>query len=291
MGLNVLSLFDGISCGRIALERLGIEVDNYFASEIDKKAIKVTMANFPDTQQIGDVREVNGSSLPRIDLLIGGSPCQGFSKTGSQLNFDDPRSSLFFEYVRILKECNPKFFMMENINMKQEWADIISDSLGVQPIFINSADFTAQDRKRLYWTNIPVADWTPKDVSWSDICMDGGYAGTMRGRRIDKDGKRDDANRSVPLVQYIESRKNNKTNCLTTVSKDNIVSKEKVGRTPLDQCEWRYLYRNEAERLQGVDDDYTASVTTSQAIKLLGNGWTVPVIEHIFKGLTKGERP
>jgi len=133
-GLNVLSLFDGMSCGQIALNRIGIEYDNYFASEIDKHAIKVTQTNYPNTIQLGDVTKIKGSDLPKIDFLIGGSPCQGFSFAGKQLNFDDPRSQLFFEFVRILKECKPKYFLLENVKMKREYEDIISDALGVYPI-------------------------------------------------------------------------------------------------------------------------------------------------------------
>ena len=155
-GLNVLSLFDGMSCGRIALERAGIKVNNYYASEIDKYAIQVAKHNYPNIQHIGDVTQVKSTQLPKIDLCIGGSPCQGFSFAGKQLNFDDPRSKLFFEFVRLLKECNPKYFLLENVKMKKEWQDIISKELGVEPIEICSSLFSAQQRKRLYWTNINV---------------------------------------------------------------------------------------------------------------------------------------
>jgi DNA-cytosine methyltransferase len=153
--MNVLSLFDGMSCGQIALDQLGIQVDNYFASEIDKYAIQVAKNNYPNMKHLGDVTTVNGSELPKIDLLIGGSPCQGFSFAGKQLNFDDPRSKLFFEFVRLLKECNPKYFLLENVKMKKEYQDIITEHLGVEPIEINSNLVSAQNRKRLYWTNIP----------------------------------------------------------------------------------------------------------------------------------------
>jgi len=173
--MNVLSLFDGMSCGQIALDQLGIPVDKYFAAEIDKHAIKVAKANYPDMVHLGDVREVrtkhgglhamneNGvGELYDIDLLIGGSPCQGFSFAGQQLNFDDPRSMLFFEYVRLLKALNPRYFLLENVKMKKESQDIISEYLGVEPIEINSNLVSAQNRKRLYWTNIPV-DGLPED--------------------------------------------------------------------------------------------------------------------------------
>ena len=153
--MNVLSLFDGMSCGRIALERLGIKVNNYYASEIDKYAIKVSEANYPDIIQVGDVTELDTSTLPNIDLIMGGSPCQGFSFAGKQLAFDDPRSALFFEFVRCVKELKPKYFLLENVRMKKEYLDIISEHMGVEPIMINSALVSAQNRVRYYWTNIP----------------------------------------------------------------------------------------------------------------------------------------
>jgi len=160
--LNVLSLFDGMSCARIALERLGVQVDNYYACEIDKYAIQVSTANYPDIQQIGDITAIKADDYPNIDLLIGGSPCQGFSFAGKQLAFDDPRSKLFFEFVRVLREVKPKYFLLENVRMKQEYQDVISEHLGVKPIKINSALFSAQSRNRFYWTNIPLNE-IPED--------------------------------------------------------------------------------------------------------------------------------
>lgn len=153
--MNVLSLFDGMSCGQIALKKLGIKVNNYFASEVDKYAIKVSSDNFPNTIHIGDVTKIDFKLLPKIDLLMGGSPCQGFSFAGKQLNFNDPRSALFFEFVRALKETQPKFFLLENVRMKKEYEDVISGQLGVNPLLINSSLVSAQNRNRLYWTNIP----------------------------------------------------------------------------------------------------------------------------------------
>ena len=166
----VLSLFDGMSCGMVALERAGVHVDVYFASEIDKYATLVSQKNYPHIHQLGDVTKINPGHLPVIDLLIGGSPCQGFSIAGKGLNFEDPKSRLFFEYVRLLKECKPKYFLLENVRMKKEWADIISDYLGVEPIEINSNLVSAQNRKRLYWTNIPgVCQPTDKHIYLYDI--------------------------------------------------------------------------------------------------------------------------
>lgn len=169
--MRVLSLFDGISCGRVALERAGIPVEKYYASEIDKYAIQIAQKNYPDTIQIGDVCKVDFSKyIGNVDLIIGGSPCQGFSFAGKQLNFNDPRSKLFFEFVRAIKTIKPKYFLLENVKMKKEYQDIISDLLGVQPIEINSALVSAQNRKRLYWTNIPnVGQPADKGILLKDI--------------------------------------------------------------------------------------------------------------------------
>ena len=183
--MNVLSLFDGMSCTQIALQRLGITPTKYFASEIDQYAMKVTQANFPDTVQLGDVTKVNADDLPEIDLLIGGSPCQGFSFAGKRLNFDDPRSKLFFEYVRLLKALKPKYFLLENVRMKQESQDVISEQLGVQPIVLNSNLVSAQNRHRLYWTNIPV-DGLPEDrgIKLRDI-LEHGYTDREKSHCVD----------------------------------------------------------------------------------------------------------
>lgn len=161
--MNVLSLFDGISCGRLALERASLSVDKYYASEIDKHAIKITQHNYPDTIQLGDVTKIDFNQFEgKIDLLIGGSPCTGFSPAGKGLNFKDPQSKLFFKYLEALQIIKPKYFLLENVKMKKEWEDIITNYMGVQPIAINSELVSAQNRRRLYWTNIP--DVTiPKD--------------------------------------------------------------------------------------------------------------------------------
>ena len=316
-GINVLSLFDGMSCGQIALEKLGIKVNNYFASEIDKYAIQVTKDNYPNTKHIGDVTQVKESNLPNIDLLIGGSPCQGFSFAGKQLNFEDPRSKLFFEFVRLLKECKPKYFLLENVKMKKEYQEVISRYLGVEPIEINSSLVSAQNRKRLYWTNIPgVEQPEDKGILLEDIVEDGGVlkeksqtilstiykenaksmftrnkqgllvvCGAMRGRYI-VDGKRQDGKMLTKGLtkQRIEIRYDGKTNALTTVAKDNNVCYEADGRPyyEIDGIRFRKLTPIECERLQTVPDNYTSSVSNTQRYKMLGNGWTVDVIVHIF---------
>lgn len=170
--INVLSLFDGMSCGQIALNKLGIKYDRYYASEIDKFAIAVTKKNYPDTIHLGDVRGVNGRDLPKIDLLFGGSPCQSFSNAGKGEGFEGS-SGIFWEYVRVLKEVKPKYFMLENVKMKKEWQDIISKELGVEPIAINSSLLSGQNRPRLYWTNIPgVEQPEDKGIKLKDILED-----------------------------------------------------------------------------------------------------------------------
>ena len=285
---NVLSLFDGISCGQIALNRAGVSYDNYYASEIEKASIAVTQKNFPNTIQLGDVTKVVAENLPKIDLLIGGSPCQGFSSAGKELAFEDERSKLFFEFVRLLKELKPKYFFLENVSMRKEWEDIISEYMGVEPVFINSRMFSAQDRKRYYWTNIPNWEWIVKDrgISFQDIIEEKGFCGAMRGRRL-REGVRVDNDPSVPLVQHIECRLDNKSNCLTTVSKDNLLvkTKRRVFRSSLSEVSWRYLTPLECERLQTVPDNYTQGIAKTSRIKALGNGWTVDVIVHFFKGI------
>ena len=153
---NVVSLFDGISCLQIALERAGIPYENYYASEIDEPCITITQKNYPSTIQVGNICDLTKADFPSdIDLLVGGSPCQGFSLMGKQLNFNDDRSKLFFEYLRLKDELKPKWFILENVVMRQDIQDAISAILGVQPIQINSALFSGQNRRRLYWTNIP----------------------------------------------------------------------------------------------------------------------------------------
>ena len=375
--MNVLSLFDGMSCGQIALNRAGIPYEKYYASEIDKHAIKVAQHNYPDTIQLGSVIDVKGADLPKIDLLIGGSPCQGFSFAGKQLNFDDPRSKLFFEFVRLLKECKPKYFLLENVKMKKEYQDVITEHLGVEPIEINSNLLSAQNRRRIYWTNIPgVTIPNDKGILLKDIvhenesidtALSGNYAEwfaknaefqfnkkysslspekaiTMTARQyanwngnywfeilseyivpfdktlqiLDKEVQRgkvgyfrkdSQANRvyyihdkaitltgeagggAAKMGQYlfgcitpdrVEKRQNGqrfndgkKFYTLTAQDKHGVLVEGYIRKlTPI-----------ECERLQTVPDNYSAVASNTQRYKMLGNGWTVDVIAHIFNGL------
>ena len=267
----VLSLFDGMSCGQIALNRVGISYGKYYASEIDKHAIKVTQHNYPDTIQLGSVTEIKGTDLPQIDLLIGGSPCQGFSFAGKCLNFEDPRSKLFFEFVRLLKDCNPKYFLLENVKMKQEFQDIISEQLGVRPILINSSLVSAQNRERLYWTNIPIQGLpNDKGLFLKDIIEKGA------GKKLSEQT----AQRPRTLRNY--RSENQKSFCmLATMWKGS----QSNGMTVIDDNGLRNITPLECERLQTVPDNYTNVVADTNRYTMLGNGWTVDVIAHIFNGM------
>ena len=387
MVMNVLSLFDGCSGGQVALQKLGIHVDNYYASEIDKYAIKVTQANFPNTIQLGDVTQVKPSERgmgvdyaldydPPIDLLMGGSPCQGFSFAGKLLNFDDPRSKLFFDFIRIRDECMPRYVLLENVRMSQESQDIISAYMKFQPQALNSSKVSAQNRYRLYWLGkrvgnsyeqIPIPPMIDKGITMQDIledgyatdemtsngkshCLTARYNGavwwnsierkqrtmvlkdnptmskdglirvgtadlkghdsikrvyaqegkaptltTMQGghrepkvavgrivnRRLDENGTRKDYQLDLPFTRQLEVRADEKSNCITTVQKDNVLVSKDM---------WRKLTPLECERLQTLPDNYTNHVSNSQRYKMIGNGWTVDVIAHILKGIQLAEK-
>lgn len=308
--MNVLSLFDGMSCGRLALERAGIKVDKYFASEIDKHAIQVTMKNNPDTIQLGDITQLKGSDLPKIDLLIGGSPCQGFSNAGKGLGLNDPRSRLFFEYVRLLREVKPTYFLLENVKMKKESEEVITRELGIQPIKINSALVSAQNRERLYWTNIPgivhpedqgillehilESGEVDRDKSY---CIDANYFKGTNARQYlcksrrqlvwvipeaTKKGYVEVTDGQCIDLTFIKSKTRRgrlmleKSNCLTA---------SKFNYCKVTNDWFRLLTPLECERLQTVPEGYTEGVSDTQRYRMLGNGWTVDIIAHIFKPL------
>ena len=386
MGIKVCSLFDGCSGTQMALKNLGVEVDQYFSSEIDKYAMQVTQKNFPETIQLGDITDIKGKDLPKIDLIVGGSPCQGFSFAGKQKAFKDERSALFFEFIRLLKEIKPKYFLLENVVMRKEFQQVITDEVskiypqssngslfGIEPIMINSSLLSAQNRKRLYWTNIPGVEQpedlgivlkdvleicstkskltynTPKQVgiakdinghdSLKRVYSENGKSPTVNAhgggntepkvavtsyrevrtekakeerKRIKKEtGKdhtpfrskelipRDDgkvgavtpslnkdhtisiqggAVRGRPkgkkYIQKLETRSDDKSNALTTVRKDSVVVE--------DELTWRKLTPLECERLQTLPDNYTEGVSNTQRYKMIGNGFTIKVIEHIL---------
>ena len=287
--MNVLSLFDGMSCGQIALDKLGIKVDNYFASEIDKYAIQIAKKNYPNTKHIGSVTEVKGNDLPQIDLLIGGSPCQDLSKAKTDgEGLSGERSGLFWEYVRLLKETKPKYFLLENVVMKKEWADIISQCLGVEPIEINSNLVSAQNRRRLYWTNIPnISQPKDKGILLGDIIYDDTYK-VFTDERITKTKKitKNYIKWDLSGKRYWsqQDRAYYKDNKVCTLPKTAPTMKLNI-LLDYDNDIYRRMHPIEAERCQNVPDDYTEGVSINKRLEMLGNGWTVDVIAHIFKNL------
>ena len=376
--MNVLSLFDGMSCGQLALQRADIDVENYFACEIDKYAMQITQKNFPNTFQWGDVTKIKMPTEGSIDLLMGGSPCQGFSFAGHQLNFDDPRSKLFFDFIRVLDAVKPKYVLLENVRMSQKSQDIISEAIGFEPQALDSKWVSGQKRFRLYWwgklvgdyyKQIPIPPLEDKGIVLADILEDlpfdeapnylkGTWCGRVRGdlvksvdddkahcltasmykgqiptfvkskkpiqvgvandikgfdiikrvyspqgksptlttmqgghrqpkvaigrivnRRLDEHGTRKDNQLELPFTTQLEVSDGAKSNCLTTVQKDNVVVSED------------FLYRKltplECERLQTVPDGYTEGASKTQRYRMLGNGWTIDVIAHIFSYMDK----
>ena len=279
--INVLSLFDGISCGHIALDKAGIPINKYYASEIDKYAIKVTNKNYPETINLGDVTTVSGELFTeKIDLLIGGSPCQGFSQAGKMKNFDDPRSKLFWEYVRILQEVKPKYFLLENVVMKQEWQDIISEALGVKPIMIDSSLTSAATRKRLYWTNIPGVG-QPEDlgITFGDIRERDVQEGSIYYTDKGLDWIRRHEKRTGKTLRIIGD--SDKMQMLEASMYKKYSSQRFFGIE--DTHGLRYITVTECERCMNVPDGYTDCCSNTQRYKQLGNGWEVNTITHMFR--------
>jgi DNA-cytosine methyltransferase len=354
--MNILSLFDGMSCGQIALNRLGIKYENYFASEIDIYAIKVTQHNYPKTIQLGDINNWRNWNIDfsTIGLVTGGFPCQAWSTAGKQLGDKDERGKLFWvmlEIIKHIKSLNPNvIFLLENVKMKKDFEEYITfhteQALGkVEKYLINSALVSAQTRWRYYWTNIPnVTQPKDKGITWGDVrehnveadkyyytekalqwlakesrkknktlkvhtddekmqMLEASHhkkysaqrffgivesaeqaVGAIRGRYL-VNGKRQDGEQLTAglTTQYIEFRYDGKTNTLFTVSKDNVVVPFTLpDRVPASEFLFRYITPVECERLQTVPDFYTSVVSDTQRYRMLGNGWTVDVICHIF---------
>lgn len=277
--MNVLSLFDGISCGMVALERAGFEVDRYVAYEVDKYATQVSEKNYPQIERNGDVFEGDFTDYKGFDLLIGGSPCTFWSvaRTNRETTSAGVGFELFMQYARALEESEATYFLYENnFGIHKDIQREISNVLGVEPIMINSALVSAQNRKRLYWTNIPGIE-QPTDIGLSlqDIVIGDEFTlgAAMRGRYDDQRKVR----------QQIEVRKDRKSNALTTVQKDCILAVRESPKIAVDSGHWRNLLPVECERLQTLPDNYTEGVSTAQRRKAIGNGWTVDVIAHILK--------
>lgn len=284
--MNILSVFDGMSCGQIALNNLGVKYGNYFASEICPYAIEVTQNNYPQTKQLGDVSKINGFNLPKIDLFFGGSPCQGFSLAGKQLNFEDERSKLLFEFIRLKKETTPQYFLLENVVMAQKYQDVISDLLECEPLLLNSNLVSAQNRERLYWTNIPFSKPKKSNLVIGDILDLSAnrkhfdmqkvkeLAKTSNYYQFDITGK---GHKSQDQRAYFLTSKMGTLAKCRTDEKTKIWLNGKIA----------YLTINELERLQTVPDDYTAFVANTRRAEMLGNGWTVKLIEQFFCNLGK----
>lgn len=291
--MNVLSLFDGISCGYLALQRAGIKVDNYYACEIKKDALEVSKDNFPNIVQLGDVNRINFGLYPtkelanvNIDLLIGGSPCQQLSGCNrKQVGLVGVDSNLFYEYVRILRECNPRWFLLENVaSMKQDQKDIITRALGVLPIRINSKLVSAQLRDRLYWTNIPnVTVPADKGIELKSI-LTSGYTNRSKARCLLESDSRPLATPEKMIQRYING-------FTTLVFEGNYVGsnltwyRSRSGKTGWYSHNCRYLNQTELERLQTLPDGYTKVLNRNKAAGVIGDAWTVDVISHIFSSL------
>ncbi len=305
--INVLSLFDGMSCGQIALNKVGIEYENYFASEIDEYGIKVTKHNYPNTKHLGNVKNINYNELPKIDLLIGGSPCQSFSFAGKQKGMTTKdnveiltlehylelknngfefqgQSYLFWEYMNALITLKPKYFLLENVKMSDKWKKVLSNAIGCEPILICSGNISAQNRPRYYWTNIPnVVEPTKIDIKLKDILQtDVSERYNIKDERVDT------------LMKFLSKnyRVTGKVPTLTTELAHS-TGKNFYPKALVEIFDVLGYYRRltpiEIERLQTVPDDYTCVVTDTERYRMLGNGWTVNVIAHIFSFLKGGE--
>lgn len=286
--MKVLSLFDGISCAQIALNRVGINYEKYWASEIDPSSLLVAKKNYPRTVQLGDIVNIKVKKRPNIGLLIGGSPCQDLSHAnvnGSGL--DGERSGLFWEYVRLLREIKPKYFILENVVMKSEWEQMMSDAIGVQPIEINSNLVSAQNRRRLYWTNIPVR-YLPKDKGLliKDIIYDDTYkiftdVRITRTKKLTKNYVKWDMSGKRYWSQ--QDRAYFKDGKMCTLPKYNPANKLNIV-LDYEKDLYRRIHPIEAERLQTVPDNYTQvdGITASRRLEMLGNGFTVDVIAYIL---------
>lgn len=310
--INVLSLFDGMACGFIACKKAGININKYHSYEIDKYAIQIAQKNNPRIIQKGDIQNYIFNRKFRPDLILCGSPCQGFSKAGKGLNFKDERSKLFFDFIKILRHniiINPKVkFLFENVKMKKEWIDIITQFLKVKPILLNSALVSAQNRERLYWTNIKnITQPKDKKIFLSDIidkndtekdksyCITANYFHGTTAKRYFKTGF------NTILWKIPEGTKKGyvKVKHNEFIDLTFIKSKTRRGRLMIKKCNYltktrsmyckvtkkwfRLLTPRECEKLQTLPKNYTKGVSNSQRYKMIGNGWTIDIISHILK--------
>lgn len=299
--MKILSLFDGISCARVALERAGIPVEAYYSSEIDKYAIQISRKNYPDIKQLGDVRTPELQNFYGVDLLIGGSPCQDLSiAKRNRKGLDGERSGLFWEYVRILKEVKPKYFILENVNsMPKEAKDSISKTLGVESIMINAALVSAQQRKRLFWTNIPnVTLPEDRNILLKDILIDGIETKEKSlcvtatySRACPRDYFSKSSRQLIKVGHFNKGGQGDRVYSINgksvTLSALGGGRGAKTGLYETTKGIYRKLHPIEVERLQGLPDGYTEGISNAQRYKVLGNAFNVDVITHILSFIPK----
>lgn len=306
--MKILSLFDGLGGARIALNNLGIPIEKYFSSEIDKKCITILKKNYPDSICLGDVKNIVSSDLGEIDLLIGGSPCQNLSISGDRKGLEGEKSSLFYEYYRLFNDLHPKYFLLENVfGMGPESKKLISDLLKCDPVEINSIDFTPQRRKRYYWTNLKIDKIVPKKIYVRDILN---FEANKEKQCSDKPnhmlsinyGGQGDRVYSIYAKGICLSAATGGAGSRTGMYlmdstgeiSDSLKNQPKIFLKPFEDPAYKYSYKGiqarkltalEAERMQGIPDDYTLGVPNTSREQMIGNGFTIPVIEHILKGI------
>lgn len=312
--MKVLSLFDGISCGRVALERAGIPVENYAAYEIDRYAVQTALKNYPDICQCGNVFDGDFTKYKDYDLLLGGSPCTYWSiaKKNRETTPDGEGFRLFMQYVRALKESECRWFLYENnYSIHQNIKDEISKYLGVQPVMINSALVSAQQRKRCYWTNIPdVTQPADKNIFLSDIidnalpwqgksyCLTANYASAYLKNTLERH-QRTMVAKPVRIGDIGSASQGQRVYSVQgksiTLSANTGGQGGGTGLYKIDLPDGNYIIRKlspvECERLQTLPDNYTAGVSDHQRYRQLGNGWTVDVIAHILKNIPRCKAP
>lgn len=307
--MNVLSLFDGMSCGQLALQKAGLKVDKYFASEIKPLGIKVTQENFPDTIQLGSVLDIDGENLPKIDLLIGGSPCQNLSIAMAKEHrkgLDGDKSGLFYEYYRLYTETKPKYFFLENVgSMSKDDEAIITELMGVEPIRINSKLVSAQLRNRLYWTNIPGIKQPEENAPNLNEILTEGWSDREKARCILESDSRPVTTPIKMFHRYYSTGFNtlifkdqeHHTKCKIHYE-DNFKGlsakqiDEKILNDNIDLSVYvgvRFMNQSELEKCQTVPKGYTNVLTRHEAAGLLGDGWTVDVIAHMFSHIPTEE--
>lgn len=294
--MNVLSLFDGVSCAKIALDKLNIPITNYYASEIDKYAISVSKLNNPTIIHIGDIQNIKANDLPKIDLLIGGSPCQDLSNAKKGLGLKGTKSRLFYEYIRLYKELKPKYFLLENV--KNKWGDVMSEIIGKNFVSLNSSFFSAQSRPRYYWTNIDFPPLPQQHFSETlgDILedkvdekyffkKDGLDEFILQNKQLNKSATKDGIMKLFDIPKNIINDHERQRRIYARESKSPTILARADTTKVLDGNRIRKITPLECERLQKIPDNYTASCSDAQRYKMVGNAFTVDVIVHFLKGL------